>query len=129
MSSAGSQSRAPIDQARWSEGYLAGRRSRPPSYGHTNPNSLHENGLPNLHHKLSFETGWHPVDERDEAGLSTDEEETDEDFVGQEVADIGQDERTAAIVIVEEGRGLIVRGDDIPLVQLQVQPGSYMLSF
>ena len=36
-----------------------------------------------------------------------------------------EEERTSAVVIAEEGRGLIVRGDGIPVVQLQVHPGKF----
>ena len=140
MSPSRSQSRVPIDQSRWSEGY---RRSRPSSFGH--PISPHENGIPKLHHKPSFDVGWQTVDERDEADLLSDDVSDDEqeldDHDGHNDLDLRDNDddddddnnddddndddecTTAAVVIVEEGRGLIVRGDGVPLVQLQVQPG------
>ena len=34
------------------------------------------------------------------------------------------EERTAAAVVADEGRGLIVQGDNIPIVQLQVPSGT-----
>ena len=72
--------------------------------------------------------GWQTVDERDEAGLLSEDETDDDHGLGDELDDSDDDEkeeeRTAAIVIAEEGRGLIVRGDGSPLVQLQVEPGT-----
>lgn len=57
------------------------------------------------------------------------EEETDDehglvDSVND--TDLGEkdEERTSAAVVAEEGRGLIVQGDNVPIVQLQVQPGA-----
>jgi hypothetical protein len=70
--------------------------------------------------------GWQTVDERDEVGLLSEEDSDDEPGLGDDLDDEDEEreeERTAAIVIAEEGRGLIVRGDGIPLVQLQVEPG------
>jgi hypothetical protein len=71
---------------------------------------------------------WQTVDERDEAGLLSEEETDDDHGLGDELDDSDdeekEEERTAAIVIAEEGRGLIVRGDGLPLVQLQVEPGT-----
>lgn len=124
-SSSGSQSRVPIDQTRWSE-YSASIRSRSSSIGHSNTNSLHENGALRLSQKPSYDMGWQTVDERDEVGMS--EEETDEDHGLEEELDDEDDEekeeeRTAAVVVAEEGRGHIVRGDGVPIVQLQVEPG------
>lgn len=72
--------------------------------------------------------GWQMVDERDEVGLLSEEETDDDHGLGDELDDTDDDEkeeeRTAAIVIAEEGRGLIVRGDEVPLVQLQVELGT-----
>lgn len=128
-SSSGTSSRVPIDQTRWSE-YSASIRSRSSSIGHSNTNSLHENMVtaPRLSQKPSYDMGWQTVDERDEAGLLS-EEETDEDHGLEEELDDDDDEekeeeRTAAVVVAEEGRGQIVRGDGIPIVQLQVEPGT-----
>ena len=60
------------------------------------------------------------------------EEETDDDPVlGEDAYDDedNEEERTSAIVIAEEGRGLIVNGDGLPITQLQVQPGMLKISF
>jgi hypothetical protein len=69
---------------------------------------------------------WDAVDERDEFGLTTDESETDGD-VEEEEDDEGDDiddhDRTAAIVIAEEGRGLIVNGDGSNVLSLSVPAG------
>ena len=35
-----------------------------------------------------------------------------------------EEEPTSAAIIAEEGRGVIVRGDDTPVVRLQVAPGA-----
>ena len=123
----GSQSRVPIDQTRWSE-YSASIRSRSSSAGHSNANSMYENIAPRLTQKPSYDMGWQTVDERDEAGLMSEEETDDEPCLGDDLDDEDdeerEEERTAAVLIAEEGRGLIVRGDVIPLVQLQVEPGT-----
>jgi hypothetical protein len=85
---------------------------------------MHESSHGRLQQQPSFDGGWQVVDERDEAGLLSDEE-TDDDHGLPDVDENepAEEERTAAIVIVEEGRGLIVQGDSVPIVQLQVQPG------
>lgn len=126
LSQSGTQSRAPIDQTRWSD-YSASLRSRSSSIGHSNTNSMHEVTAPRLSQKPSYDMNWESVDERDEAGLMS-EEETDDDRgleedLGDEDEDEQEEERTAAVVIAEEGRGHIVRGDGVPIVQLHVEPG------
>ncbi|EEB93472.1 hypothetical protein MPER_07863 [Moniliophthora perniciosa FA553] len=67
---------------------------------------------------------WQTVDERDEMGVS--EEETDEDplMTEDEYDEDVEEERTSAVVVAEEGRGLIVQGGSLPVSQLQVQPGT-----
>ncbi|KAI9572792.1 hypothetical protein HD554DRAFT_1359366 [Boletus coccyginus] len=117
-----SAGRTPIDQARWSE-YSASIRSRSSSVGLSNTNSLHESGMPRLRENPSFDMAWQMVDERDEAGL-TSGDETD-DFGDEEDGNgCKGEERTSAIVVAEEGRGLIVKGDGIPIVQLKAEPGT-----
>ncbi|KAF8559264.1 hypothetical protein OG21DRAFT_1402935 [Imleria badia] len=119
ISSAG---RTPIDQTRWSE-YSASIRSRSSSIGLSNTNSLHESSMPRLRENPSFDMAWQTVDERDEVGL-TSGDETD-DFGDDEDGNEGKgEERTSAVVVAEEGRGLIVKGDGIPIVQLKVEPGT-----
>lgn len=68
--------------------------------------------------------GWQPVDERDEAGL-TSGDETDDLCEEEETADEKPEERTSAVVVAEEGRALIVKGDGLPISQLSVQSGAY----
>ena len=64
--------------------------------------------------------------------MTSEDEETDYDdhlldYVDEEnnKAREEEEERTSAVVVAEEGRGLIVRGDAVPVVQLQVHPGNY----
>ncbi|KAG2350574.1 hypothetical protein BDR05DRAFT_954675 [Suillus weaverae] len=114
--------RTPIDQTRWSE-YSASIRSRSSSIGQNNTNSVHENGMPRLRENPSFDMGWQTVDERDEVGLTSDEETDDLGEEDDEV-DNKEEERTSAVVVAEEGRGLIVTGEGIPIVQLRVDPGT-----
>ncbi|KAG0709057.1 hypothetical protein DFH29DRAFT_355432 [Suillus ampliporus] len=116
-----SAGRTPIDQTRWSE-YSASIRSRSSSVGLTNTNSMHENSMPRLRENPSFDMGWQTVDERDEVGLTSDEETDD---LGEEDDEVDpKEERTSAAVVAEEGRGLIVKGEGIPIVQLSVEPGT-----
>ncbi|KAG1757379.1 hypothetical protein EDB19DRAFT_1623707 [Suillus lakei] len=117
-----SAGRTPIDQTRWSE-YSASIRSRSSSIGQNNTNSMHENGMPRLRENPSFDMGWQTVDERDEVGLTTDEE-TDDLCEEDDEVDDKEEERTSAVVVAEEGRGLIVTGEGIPIVQLRVDPGT-----
>ncbi|KAG6842500.1 hypothetical protein C0991_000026 [Blastosporella zonata] len=118
--SSSARSRAPVDQTRWSESYSSGR-SRSSSIGNTNSVSIPDIAPPTLQQKQSYDMGW--VDERDEVGMS--EEETDDDHaLDDDDDDEKEEERTSAIVIAEEGRGLIVRGDNVPIAQLQVPPGT-----
>jgi hypothetical protein len=117
--SLGLHSRAPIDQTRWSESYSGSVRSRSSSVGN---GSVYENAGPKLREKPSYDMGWQTVDERDEVGVS--DQETDEDHVlVEDDEEEKEEERTSAVVIAEEGRGLIVHGDGLPIVQLQVHPG------
>ena len=120
ISSAG---RTPIDQTRWSD-YSASIRSRSSSIALNTTNNIHENGTPRLRQNPSFDMGWQTVDERDEVGLTTDEEI--DDLGGEEEEeeiDDHEEERTSAAVVAEEGRGLIIKGESIPLIQLHVEPG------
>ncbi|KAG6845969.1 hypothetical protein H0H87_011017 [Tephrocybe sp. NHM501043] len=112
------QSRAPVDQTRWSDSYS---RSRSSSIGNSNTNIILDNIAPTLQQKPSYDMGW--VDERDEVAMS--EEETDDDHALVEDEDEEkEEERTSAVVVAEEGRGLIVHGGKLPVTQLQVLPGT-----
>ncbi|KAH7924879.1 hypothetical protein BV22DRAFT_1012330 [Leucogyrophana mollusca] len=121
-SASSSAGRAPIDQTRWSE-YSASIRSRSSSIGLSNTNSMHESGVPRLRENPSFDMGWQTVDERDEVGLTTDEE-TDDLCEDEDDHDEKGEERTSAAVVAEEGRGLIVKGEGVPIVHLQAEPGT-----
>ena len=81
---------------------------------------------PNLRTTPSYDLSWQPVDERDEVDLTSEDEDTDLDMDDDDDDDPDrEEERTAAIVIAEEGRGLIVRGDGVATVKLRVDPGPY----
>ncbi|KAI0036684.1 hypothetical protein K488DRAFT_35623, partial [Vararia minispora EC-137] len=69
---------------------------------------------------------WQLVDERDEAEVSSEDETDDLDLDDDDDLDDldREEERTAAIVIAEEGRGRIVRGDGVSTAKLRVEPGT-----
>ena len=121
------QGRTPVDQTRWSDFYQNGLRSRSSSLANSKTESVHEKPLPPLRGSPSFDMGWQRPDERDEAGLSgdedTDEDPSFDDVEEDEEEDAAEEEPTSAAIIAEEGRGVIVRGDDTPIVRLQVVPG------
>ena len=120
-----------IDPSRWSESYSNSIRSRSSSIGNgVTSNGIHEVPPPPLplplNPKSSYDVSWQAAVEKDDVGMS--EEETDDEHgLGDTANDTdleGKDEeRTSAAVVAEEGRGLIVQGDSIPIIQLQVQPG------
>lgn len=119
-SARGIQSRAPVDQSRWSESF-SNERSPSSFVGNSSAGNVQENP-PKLQQKPSYDMGW--VDERDEVGMS--EDETDDDnTLDDDEDEEKEEERTSAAVIAEEGRGLIVQGDNVPITQLQVPPGRY----
>ncbi|KAJ7900051.1 hypothetical protein B0H14DRAFT_3080449 [Mycena olivaceomarginata] len=92
------------EQSRWSEASIRSRSSS---------------------QKKSYDMGWqHSVDERDE--LAASEEETDEDQILLPEDDDQDDdeERTSAALIADEGRGMIVQGEGLPLPDLLVLPGT-----
>ncbi|KAK7463781.1 hypothetical protein VKT23_007120 [Stygiomarasmius scandens] len=121
-----SSSRAPVDQARWSEVYSNGVRSRSSSV--SNGISLHppEHASPKLRHQPSYDMSWRTVDERDEDGLSEDDTDYDPLLSEEEydIEELQEEERTSAVVVAEEGRGLIVQGNNMAVSQLQIQPGT-----
>ena len=119
-----------IDPSRWSETYSNSIRSRSSSLGNgVASNGAHEVPPPlpvPLNPKSSYDVSWQAAAEKDDIGMS--EEETDDEHgLGDTVNDTdleGKDEeRTSAAVVAEEGRGHIVQGDSVPIIQLQVQPG------
>ncbi|TFK76916.1 hypothetical protein BDN72DRAFT_783503 [Pluteus cervinus] len=123
ISSRNLPSRPPIDSSRWSGAYSS-PRSRSSSIGNGAPNGNHANGAPKLHERSSYETGW-PVDERDETILSEDETDDENLFVDPDRdLEEKEEERTSAVVIAEEGRGLIVQGEGLPINLLNTQTGT-----
>jgi hypothetical protein len=122
------QNRAPIDRSRWSESYSSGHRSRSSSVSNTDAN--HQPDLPpRIRTNLAFDTAWQPVDEREELVASEDDTDDDHGILDEDDEDQLSEERTAAIVIAEEGRGLIVQGDGVPIHELQVNPSMFLLVF
>ena len=118
-----SQSRAPIDQTRWSQSYSGSIRSRS-SLVRSNSSSGHENSNSSLQQK-PCDLSWQPVDERDEVELISDVDTEDTDLEVEDLPEVErEEERTSAIVIAEEGRGLIVRGDGMAVADLVVQSGA-----
>lgn len=116
--------RSPVDFSRWSDAYSSAR-SRSSSVGNSTPG---DNGSsPKLQEKSSYDIGWQSVEERDENVLSEDETD-DENLLVDPEQDEKEEERTSAVVLAEEGRGLIVQGEGLPIVQLNVQSGEHQSS-
>lgn len=132
-----SHSRVPIDQARWSHSYSGSIRSRT-SLVRPNGNGMHDAGAntsPPLNSKKSYDASWQPITERDErdevdltSGDETDETDLDQDDLDDDDDD-QEEEAHQAVVLAEEGRGLIVHGEGVPTVQLQVQNGMSICSY
>ncbi|KZT74682.1 hypothetical protein DAEQUDRAFT_719862 [Daedalea quercina L-15889] len=117
--------RPPLEGSRWSDLYANSVRSRSSSVGNNRSDIPPESGFRALRATPSFDMGWQAVDERDEAGLGSEDETTDDDPLLDEEDEAEEEEQpTSAMVIAEEGRGIIVRGDDTPIVKLQVKPGT-----
>lgn len=120
-----SSSRTPVDQSRWS-GYSGGTRSRSSSLAKNinNGNSTQiQEPVHKLRHQPSFDASWQPQ-ERDEVGMSGDETDDDHILTEDEYDEDLEEERHSAIVIAEEGRGLIIQGSGASVAQLNVQPGA-----
>lgn len=90
----------------------------------SNSSSGHDNSSSSIQPKTG-DLSWQPVDERDEVELVSDADTEDTD---SQVDDLPEEEpeeeRTSAIVVAEEGRGLIVRGDGVAISDLVVLPGA-----
>ncbi|KIP12013.1 hypothetical protein PHLGIDRAFT_82614 [Phlebiopsis gigantea 11061_1 CR5-6] len=122
-SSASHHTRVPFaDDSRWSGRYSHSVRSRSSSMG--NGKGEPELGSPALREAPSFDHGWTSVDERDEVGVTTDDETDDDALIDEEDEQDVSEEATSAAMVAEEGRGVIVRGNDVPISQLQVKPGT-----
>ena len=89
----------------------------------SNSSSGNDNGTSGVQQK-TLDLSWQPVDERDEVELISDPDTEDTDLEVEDLPEEEQEEeRTSAIVIAEEGRGLIVRGDGLAVADLVVQSG------
>ena len=122
VSTSVSHSRAPIDQSRWSQSYSGSVRSRS-SLVRSNSSSGHDNSISSVQPK-PLDLSWQPVDERDEVELLSDPDTEDTDLEVEDGSEVHEEERTSAIVIAEEGRGLIIRGDGLAVADLVVHPGT-----
>lgn len=92
------------ETSRWSESYTSSTRSRASSWV-TNEKELKP--------KQSYD--WHVHDEREEDDvLTTDDEAEHDEAYG----------RAAAVALAEEGRGLIVHGQGVPVSALHIAPGT-----
>ena len=113
-------SRAPVDPpTRWSQ-LKSGPRSRSSSVADSRTNSL----ALSSGSRPGSEGDWRVSGERDEIGL-TSESETDEDAC-LDLDEGGGDEEeqpTSAMVIAEEGRGVIVRGEGGSVLTIQAPQG------
>lgn len=78
-----------------------------------------------LRSQPSYDTSWQREQEDREEFITSEEEFdfNDHHDIDEEDDAEKQEDRTAAIVVAEEGRGLIVRGDGAPLSSLTIQPG------
>lgn len=118
--SSSSSSRAPVDAStRWSQ-LQSGPRSRSSSVADSRTNSLALSSSS----KHGSDGDWRAFDEREEIAL-TSESETDDD-ASLDLDDEGGDEEeqpTSAVIIAEEGRGIIVRGEGGSVHNIQAPPG------
>ncbi|KAI0374231.1 hypothetical protein BV20DRAFT_1033100 [Pilatotrama ljubarskyi] len=124
-SSSASQGRTPIDQGRWSDFYANGLRSRSSSLANGPTEPSQDKPLPPLRATPSFDMGWQQPDERDEVGIGSEDDLDDDPSFDVDVEvddDDTADEPTSAAIMAEEGRGVIVRGNDTPIVRLHVHP-------
>lgn len=114
------------DPSRWSSSYSVGTRSRSSSIG----NGYHDVSPPPLSTKPSYDISWQTVDEKDEIAIS--EEETDDEHCLdnlEDEPDKNDGEPTSAALVAEQGRGLIVHADAVPIFQLQIQSGTLSIPF
>jgi hypothetical protein len=90
----------------------------------SNSSSGNDNSSSSIQQKTG-DLSWQPVDERDEVELVSDADTEDTDYQVDDLPEEEpEEERTSAIVIAEEGRGLIVRGDGVAISDLVVLPGA-----
>ena len=126
---------SPLDRVRRSD-YL--KSSRSPALAADEHPSQHVEEIRverTLRSKPSYDTSWQQSHDEHEHDHEHDHEDSgvtsEEDYEFEEARAYFDDDenlekeedRTAAIVIAEEGRGLIIRGDGVPVTQLDVQSG------
>ena len=90
------------EQTRWSSSSQADSGSKSSSWGNFDPNARHSG---------SYE--WNNIPEHQEGGMTTDDEDVYE-----------EPDRTAAVVLAEEGKGRIVRGEGVDIDDLEVPQGT-----
>jgi len=114
-----SSSRTPVDAPRWSQ-LQSGPRSRSSSVADSRVNSLALSSSS----KPGSDGDWRALGEREEIGL-TSESETDDDACLDLDDEEGDEEEqpTSAMIIAEEGRGVIVRGEGGSVHNIQAPPG------
>ena len=91
------------EQTRWSSSSQADSGSKSSSWGNFDPNARHSG---------TFD--WNNIPGHQEGGMTTD----DEDLYDEEP------DRTAAVVLAEEGKGHIVRGEGVDIDKLQAPQGT-----
>lgn len=109
------------------------RKTRTPGQSgeHAPEMSLERVGLPlPLRSQPSYDTSWQMGDDdREDYGI-TSEEEIEYGDHQSDIEDVDKEEQdqepTSAAILADEGRGLIVRGDGIPITQLNVQAGAFI---
>ena len=115
-----SSSRTPVDApTRWSQ-LRSGPRSRSSSVADSRVNSLALSSSS----KPGSDGEWRVLGEREEIGLTSESETDDDACLDLEDEDGDEEEQpTSAMVIAEEGRGVIVRGEGGSIHSIQAPPG------
>ena len=118
--SSSSSSRTPVDApTRWSQ-LQSGPRSRSSSVADSRTNSLALSSSS----KPGSDSDWRMLGEREEIGLTSESETDDEACLDLDDEDGDEEEQpTSAVVIAEEGRGVIVRGEGGSVYSIQAPPG------
>ncbi|KAF9651906.1 hypothetical protein BDM02DRAFT_3090128 [Thelephora ganbajun] len=116
-----SSSRTPVDApTRWSQ-LQSGPRSRSSSVADSRANSLALSSSS----KPGSDGDWRVLGEREEIGLTSESETDDEACLDSDDEDGNEEEQpTSAMVIAEEGRGVIVRGEGGSVHTIQAPPGT-----
>ena len=118
--SSSSSSRTPVDaSARWSQ-LQSGPRSRSSSVADSRANSLALSSSS----KRGSDGDWRILDEREEIGSASESETDDSACLVLDDEDGDEEEQpTSAMVIAEEGRGVIVRGEGGSVHTIQAPQG------